>query len=108
MVTEEDQQIYADSFDDNEGYILSVRQGQLLPKEPAGVPFLWVDIPQGKQLKITDGIGVNVNVTPHEAILDDIPLSEIEELKNRISIQDETIATQEQAIAELSILFATK
>lgn len=66
---------------DESGYILSVRSGQPAPREPVGVPFLWVDIPEGKQLKITDGIGVDTSVTPHQAILEDIPPTEIEELR---------------------------
>ena len=61
---------------DSEGYILSVRQGEPEPREPIGVPFLWVDIPEGKQLKITNGIGVDVSVTPHKAILEAVPPSE--------------------------------
>lgn len=68
---------------DEEGYVLSIRQGEPAPREPIGVPFLWVEIPQGKQLKITDGIGVDVSVTPHEVILEDVPPSEIDVLKTR-------------------------
>lgn len=66
---------------DNDGYILSIRTGEPEPREPVGVPFLWVEIPTGKQLKITDGIGVDVSVTPHQAILEDVPPSEIEQLR---------------------------
>ncbi|MFD2869899.1 hypothetical protein ACFSY7_15505 [Kurthia populi] len=66
---------------DNEGYIISTRNGEPAPREPIGVPFIWVDIPEGKQLKITDGIGVDVSVTPHQVILEDIPPSEMELLK---------------------------
>ena len=63
---------------DETGFILSVRNGEPLPREPIGVPFLWVEIPKDKQLKIIDGIGVDVSVTPHKAILEDIPKTEIE------------------------------
>ena len=66
---------------DETGYVLSTRQGEPAPREPIGVPFLWVEIPQGKQLKITDGKGVDVSVTPHQVILEDIPPSEIELLR---------------------------
>lgn len=67
---------------DNTGYVLSIKQGGAPePREPIGVPFLWVEIPEGKQLKITDGIGVDVSVTPHQAILEDIPPTEIDLLK---------------------------
>ena len=70
---------------DETGYVLSVRQGEPEPREPIGVPFLWVEIPQGKRLSITDGIGVDVSVTPHQAILEDIPPSEIEQLRLEIA-----------------------
>ena len=66
---------------DDEGYILSTMQGQPAPREPIGVPFLWVDIPRGKQVKVTDGIGIDVSVTPHQVILEDIPPTEIDILK---------------------------
>lgn len=66
---------------DNQGYILSAYSGFPEPREPQGVPYLWVDIPEGKQLKITDGVGVDVSVTPHQAILEDIPPTEIEQLR---------------------------
>lgn len=69
---------------DNTGFIISVMSGEPAPREPQGVPFLWVDIPQGKQLKITDGIGVDVSVTPHQAILEDIPKTEVELLKEQV------------------------
>lgn len=66
---------------DVEGYILSIKIGEPAPREPIGVPFLWAEIPGGKQLKITDGIGVDTSVTPHQAILEDIPPTEIEILR---------------------------
>lgn len=70
---------------DNKGYIVSTRSGQPVPREPIGVPFLWAEIPEGKQIKITDGIGVDVSVTPHQVILEDIPPSEIEMLKQTVA-----------------------
>lgn len=80
---------------DNTGYIISQMSGSV--REPSGgVQFLWVEIPIGKQLKITDGIGVDVTVTPHQAFLEDIPKTEIELLKNDLN----------SAIIELSTLIA--
>ena len=76
---------------DNEGYIISTRQGQPNPRKPVGVPYLEVEIPQGKQIKITDGIGVDTSVTPHEAILEDIPPTEIEELKKVVADLTEVV-----------------
>lgn len=70
---------------DNEGYIITTRSGQPAPKEPIGVPFLWVVIPEGKQVKITDGIGVDTSVTPHEVILEDVPPTEMDELKQTVA-----------------------
>lgn len=70
---------------DNEGVILTEQSGQPAPREPIGVPFLWVDIPKGKRVKITDGIGVDVSVTPHQLILEDIPPTEIEQLKQTVA-----------------------
>lgn len=70
---------------DNEGYIISTRQGQPSPRVPVGIPYLEVDIPQGKQIKITDGIGVDVSKTPHEVILEDIPPTEVDTLKNQVA-----------------------
>lgn len=64
---------------DSKGYVLSNITGSY--RVPNGVPFLEVEIPFGKQLKYTDGIGVDVSKTPHEVILEDIPLSEIDVFK---------------------------
>lgn len=66
---------------DNAGYILSITAGSPAPREPIGVPFLWVEIPEGKRIKMTDGIGVDVSVTPHQAILEDIPPTQAERLE---------------------------
>lgn len=66
---------------DNEGYILTISGGQPVPREPIGVPFLWVDVPEGKRLKSVGEVGVDVSVSPHQAILDDIPPNEIDILK---------------------------
>ncbi len=76
---------------DNEGYIISTRQGQPSPRKPVGVPYLEVEIPEGKQIKITDGIGVDVTKTPHEVILEDIPPTEIEELKKVVADLTEVV-----------------
>lgn len=81
---------------DETGYILSIRQGEPAPRNPVGVPFLVVEIPQGKQIKITDGIGVDVTVTPHQVILEDIPPNEIEVLRSDL----------EAAVLELSMLIS--
>ena len=70
---------------DNEGYIISIRQGEPAPRNPIGVPFLNVEIPSGKQIKITDGVGVDVTKTPHEVILEDVPPSEVEVMRDEVT-----------------------
>lgn len=76
---------------DEQGYILSTRSGQPAPREPQGVPFLWADIPDRKHIKTTDGIGVNVSKTPHEVILEDIPPSETQLLKQEVQAMQEAL-----------------
>lgn len=66
---------------DNTGYVLSSMAGTIPLREPIGVPFLWAEIPEGKRIKITDGIGVDVSVTPHQVILEDIPPTQAERLE---------------------------
>lgn len=65
------------------GYVLSNITGAY--RVPNGVPFLEVEIPVGKQIKYTDGVGVDVSVTPHQVILEDAPLSEIDQLKQTVA-----------------------
>jgi hypothetical protein len=67
---------------DSLGYIIIQGQGSI--REPVGIPFIWVEIPQGKRIKLTNGIGVDVTVTPNVAILEDIPKTEIELLQEQI------------------------
>lgn len=62
---------------DSQGYIITSITGSY--RVPTGIPYLEVEIPVGKQVK--SGIGVDVSVTPHEIILEDIPPSEMELLK---------------------------
>lgn len=81
---------------DTQGYVLSHVTGAY--RVPTGIPYLEVSIPEGKQVK--NGIGVDVSVTPHQVILEDIPPSETEVLKQKM-------AMQEQAIADLTMYIAT-
>ena len=53
--------------------------------------FLRIEISEGKRLKITDGIGVDVSVTPHKAILEDIPPTEMDVLKAELIAAQEAI-----------------
>lgn len=65
---------------DNSGYV--IQQITSSYRVPNGVPYLEVEIPEGKRIK--NGIGVDVSVTPHQVILEDIPKSEVEILKEQV------------------------
>ncbi|MBS4171949.1 hypothetical protein [Bacillus sp. FJAT-49736] len=86
---------------DNTGYVLSTISGEPSPREPIGVPFLWVDIPEGKRIKITDGIGVDVYVTPHKVILEDIPPTETELLGIRVKQQEDALFELAELLSEV-------
>ena len=81
---------------DAEGYVIGNVKGSY--RTPVGLPYLEVVIPEGK--RIVNGIGVNISKNPHQAILEDIPPNEIAELNTRL-------ASQEQAIAELTMLLTS-
>lgn len=80
---------------DTTGYILSIVTDSY--HIPTGVPFLEVEIPNGKRLSTVGGIGVDVSKTPHQVILEDIPPSEIDILK------EENVRIK-QSMAELAEL----
>lgn len=89
---------------DNEGYIVDSVTGAY--KKPAGLPYLEVEIPEGKRIKI-DGIGIDVSVTPHQAILEDIPPTEIDVLKDDTSTIAEITATVVEDNASIANTLAT-
>lgn len=76
---------------DDLGYIISQRQGEPLPREPQGIPFLWVEVPIEKQTKGLGSLGVDVSVTPNVAFLEDIPLTDLEVAEKRIKNAEEMI-----------------
>lgn len=78
---------------DNEGYIISSITGNY--KKPVGIPFLEIEIPQGKKMKTTDGIGVDTTITPHQVILEDIPPTEIDNLKKQVADLQYTLMMNE-------------
>lgn len=86
---------------DSQGYILSNITG--FYRVPAGVPFIEVEIPEGKRVKFTDGIGVDVTVTPHEVILEDIPPTEIDVLKTENEALKASQASQDELIMSLML-----
>ncbi|HEX2927704.1 MAG TPA: hypothetical protein VHP38_15835 [Ruminiclostridium sp.] len=60
---------------DKEGVIISQMQGSDL-REPIGVPFMWVEIPQGKCIKSIDVSGETP--TP---VFEDLQKSEVQALQ---------------------------
>ena len=72
---------------DNTGFIVSQMSGNA--REPVGIPFMWVDVPEDKRI-------VSVDPETGTPVYEDLPVPEIQQLK-------EQIATQEQAILELSM-----
>jgi hypothetical protein len=56
-------------------------------REPVGIPFLWVDVPEGKELERID-----VTVTPNEPVYMDKPKTDLEELQAGLNVarQDNT------------------
>lgn len=75
---------------DDTGYMLSDMSGGT--REPQGIPFLWVEIPDGKRIKRPDnGICVDVSVTPNVAILEDIPKTVEEVNTERVSAAEDAI-----------------
>ena len=69
---------------DETGRVFSQSTSTMEQPTPIGIPFLSVEIPEGKQIKNIDGIGVDVSVTPHQVILEDIPKTEVELLKEQL------------------------
>jgi len=57
---------------DETGYIISQMSGDV--REPVGIPFMWVEIPDGKRI-------VSVDPETNEPIFEDLPKSEIELLR---------------------------
>lgn len=72
---------------DIDGYVISQMAGDV--REPVGIPFLWVDVPQGKRIT-----GVDVTVTPNVAVLEAAP-------KTQSQMQQEQIDNLNIAMAEI-------
>lgn len=65
---------------DNTGYIISQMSGEPAPKEPVGIPFLWITVPTGKRVK-----SVDTTITPHKIVYEDVPSTEVDTLKQQIA-----------------------
>lgn len=75
---------------DETGYIIFQATGNL--REPIGVPFMWVEVPEGKRV-----VGVDVSGETHVPVFADLPKSEVQLLQ-------EKVVESEQAILELSTI----
>lgn len=75
---------------DTTGFI--VFQGAGSVREPVGIPFLWVEIPEGKRL-----ISIDVSGETHKPVFENLP-------KTEVQLLSEKVVDSEQAILELSIL----
>lgn len=73
---------------DNEGYIIQTITG--FYRVPVGIPYLEIEIPEGKYI-------AGVNVDTKEPVLEDLPKSENQILKERLE-------QQELALLELASL----
>jgi hypothetical protein len=69
---------------DAEGYIVSQMDGNV--REPVGIPFMWIEIPEGKRL-----VGIDTSKEEHEPIFEDLPKSEVEQLKERLVLAESVI-----------------
>jgi hypothetical protein len=63
---------------DQEGYIISQMSGSV--REPMGVPFMWVEVPEGKIVAKIDVLGET-----HIPVFEDLPKSEVDILKTQVS-----------------------
>ena len=62
---------------DNTGFIVSQMSGAV--REPVGIPFMWVDVPDGKYV-----VRIDVSTETHTPVFEDCPKSEIDQLKEQI------------------------
>lgn len=63
---------------DNTGFIISQMQGSDL-REPVGLPFIYIEVPQGKMLR-----SVDVSGTEHKPVYEDLPKPETQKLQELV------------------------
>lgn len=63
---------------DTTGRIIFQGNGDIL--EPVGIPFLWLEIPDGKILKYID-----TSKTEHVPVYEDLPKSQVEILSEQVA-----------------------
>lgn len=59
---------------DSEGYIISQMQGSV--REPVGIPFMWVEVPEDKRVS-----SIDVSSETHTPVFEDLPKTEVQQLK---------------------------
>lgn len=86
---------------DSTGFIISQMAGSV--REPVGIPFMWVEIPEGKTL-----VNIDTKKNPHEPVFEDIAPTELEvlggkvqQLQNEITIQQDTNIMLLEAMADV-------
>lgn len=83
---------------DSTGYILSQMSGDV--REPEGIPFMWLEIPQGKRL-----MNIDTEKNPHVPIFEDVAPTGIETLQNQVeNLQSELLTQQETNIMLLEAM----
>ncbi|HCA69504.1 MAG TPA: hypothetical protein DEP17_03545 [Lachnospiraceae bacterium] len=68
---------------DSEGYIISQMSGDV--REPVGIPFMWVEVPEGKRI-------VSINPETNEPIFEDLPVPEIQQLRDQVDASNVAMA----------------
>jgi len=63
---------------DGTGYVIYQASGNV--REPIGVPFMWVEIPEGKHI-----VSVDVSGETHIPVFEDLPKSEVQLLQEQVN-----------------------
>ncbi|WP_427107721.1 hypothetical protein [Lysinibacillus xylanilyticus] len=90
---------------DELGHFISATNRTPSTMEPVGVPFMWIDVPDGKIIKVdSEGIAVDVSVTPHTVELEDVSRSpEYKELQDKIADLHRSQADQDELLMQLML-----
>lgn len=62
---------------DTTGYIIYQAAGNV--REPVGIPFLWIEVPEGKRV-----VSIDVSGEVPVPVFEDIPKSEVERLQEQV------------------------
>lgn len=72
---------------DDKGYVYQQITGDY--RIPVGIPFLEIEVPEGKRVATENGINITVN--PHQATFEDIPNYDLEIIKKHLTMIQETL-----------------